>query len=163
MDKSAFYTPELEPKSVLVGKAPPLPPTPSTSPIFTRDASVRDSVQPPSFRGSSAKISHLTGTTAIGSRQSSDPSIGTLVKHRYASSLASVKTTGTERSRKKVVAGASAESEWDNFYIEDDDSEDDEYDKMIMGRSMARIAPEVKNPDAKARDKKKALKWLGLA
>ena len=55
-----------------------------------------------------------------------------------------------------------SEDDWNNFYIGDDDSEDDEYDKMILGRAMAMIVPEVRAAEPK-RDKKKALKWLGLA
>jgi hypothetical protein len=43
----------------------------------------------------------------------------------------------------------------------EDDSDDDAYDKMILGRALARIVPEVRVA-AQTRDKKKALKWLGL-
>jgi hypothetical protein len=59
------------------------------------------------------------------------------------------------------------EKEWENFYIGEDDSDDDEFDRKIMGRQMARIVPEVwkmSEVDTQApRNKKKALKWLGLA
>jgi hypothetical protein len=34
---------------------------------------------------------------------------------------------------------------------------------MILGRAMAKIIPEVRAAVAPKRDKKKALKWLGLA
>lgn len=77
-------------------------------------------------------------------------------RHKYAASIASTKTTASERERKR------GDKEWENFYIAEDDSEDDEYDKMILGRGMQRIVPEVKKVGQKA-NTKKALKWLGLA
>lgn len=72
---------------------------------------------------------------------------------------------------------ANKEDDWENFYIGEDDSEDDEFDRMIMGRQMARIVPEVMGKGGRGgagldgggvgmqapRNKKKALRWLGLA
>jgi len=53
----------------------------------------------------------------------------------------------------------------ENFYLEEEDSEDDDWDRMIMGRSGAKPPP--KAPEGKkglvVGSKKKALKWLGLA
>jgi hypothetical protein len=76
--------------------------------------------------------------------------------NKYAPSIASsVRTTASERGRREDRA-------WENFYIAEEDSEDDDFDKMILGRGYAKIVPEVKKPGGK-RPTKKALKWLGLA
>lgn len=75
-----------------------------------------------------------------------------------------MRTTNSERVRRE---DARIEKDWENFYIGDEDSEDDDYDRMVMGRAGARIVPEVRKvmPDGKEpkRSTKKALKWLGLA
>jgi hypothetical protein len=134
--------------------------------------------------GSQSKISRLTGGAATGpssprsnyspsiistaattrpstrhrdqTQNDYDPSI-TSTRHKYAASIASTKTTNSEKERRK-------DKEWENFYIGDEDSEDDAFDRMIMGRAGQRIVPE---PEVKIktmkRDKRKALKWLGLA
>jgi hypothetical protein len=142
----------------------PPPPTPSTSSVFTRDARDardRDSGYLAStYRGTPSKISRLTGNSGAGSQNNYEPSVNS--KHKYASSIASTKTTRTERGRRRergAGATAGAESEWDTFLIGDgdEDSEDDEFDKMILGRAMAKIVPEVRAAAPK-RDKKKALK-----
>jgi hypothetical protein len=148
MDKSSFYIPEPEPKPVLIEK-PLLPPTPAPS---SRD---RDDAY--SYRGTKSKISRLTGSTANNSPRY--PPSTTTSRRDYAPSVApSTKTTTSEKERK-------TDKEWENFYIGEEDSDDDAYDKMIMGRSMARIVPEVSKAGISApqRNKKKALKWLGLA
>lgn len=171
MEKSPFYTPEPEPKPIIIER-PPLPPTPSSN--GPRD---RDSGYPPSYQTPRAsKVSRLTGGAATGSTQGGNyaPSISSVTtkgngggyaasttttitnRHKYAASIASTKTTASERERKR------GDKEWENFYIAEDDSEDDEYDKMILGRGMQRIVPEVKKVGQKA-NTKKALKWLGLA
>ena len=66
--------------------------------------------------------------------------------------------TATERVRR------GDEEEWEDFYVDELDSDDDAFDRMIMGRSGARIGPEVvRQSNGKKRSSKKALKWLGLA
>jgi len=167
MDKSSFYIPEPEPKLIIIER-PPIPKTPTPFSLAGgRDCDRdRDSGYPPSsYRGATSKISRLTGQSNISipnsnsnSRHNYSPSTAS-TKHGYAASIAStVKTTKTTKSeRERRVA-----NDWENFYIGEEDSEDDAYDKMILGRSMAKIVPEVRKKDAK-RDKKKALKWLGLA
>jgi hypothetical protein len=153
MDKSSFYIPEPEPKPVLI-EEPPLPPTPAPTPSSTRDRD--DAYLSVSYRGTKSKISRLTGSTANSPRY---PPSTTTSRREYAPSVApSTKTTASEKERK-------ADREWENFYIGEEDSDDDAYDKMIMGRSMARIVPEVRKGGMSApqRNKKKALKWLGLA
>ncbi|CZR53925.1 uncharacterized protein PAC_03807 [Phialocephala subalpina] len=150
----------------------------------------RDSTyRPPSSRqgGSQSKISRLTGGSATSppiprsiyassiiststARPSTrhrdrdrdrdtdyEPSI-TSTRHKYAASIASTKTTASEKERRK-------DREWENFYIGDEDSEDDAFDRMIMGRSGGqRIVPEpMEVRTVVKRDKRKALKWLGLA
>jgi hypothetical protein len=164
MQKSPFYTPERDPgpkPAMPEGLSPP-PPTPSASSVFSRDARDahdRDSGYPAStYRGAPSKISRLTGGSEAESQRNYEPPV--IPKHNYASSTTSTKTTRTERGRRRVEKGS--EDDWNNFYIGDDDSEDDEYDKMILGRAMAMIVPEVRAAEPN-RDKKKALKWLGLA
>jgi len=154
MDKSSFYIPEPEPKPILIEKLP-LPLTPAPTPSSTRDRD--DAYSSVSYRGTKSKISRLTGSTANNSPRY-PPSTATS-RRDYAPSVApSTKTTASEKERK-------ADREWENFYIGEEDSDDDAYDKMIMGRSMARIVPEVRKGGMSApqRNKKKALKWLGLA
>jgi hypothetical protein len=153
MDKSSFYIPETEPKLVLIEKLPlsPIPFRPSTTDGDPAYSSV-------SYRGTKSKISGLTGSTANSSTRYA-PSLSTTSKREYAPSIApSTKTTASEKERK-------VDRDWDNFYIGEEDSDDNAYDKMIMGRSMARFVPEVRKVGANApqRNKKKALKWLGLA
>lgn len=142
---------EPEPKPVMPHRPSPPPPTPSTSSVFTRDARDRDSGYPAStFRGAPSKVSRLTGNSEVGSQNNYESSV--LSKHKSASSIASTKTT--ERGRQRVERGA--ETGWENFYIQDDDSEDDEYDRKVLGRAM-----EVR-ATAPKRDKKKALKCMFL-
>lgn len=54
---------------------------------------------------------------------------------------------------------------WDNFYIGDDDSDDDEFDKMILGRKHARIVPEMRVAGlaTPTKNMQKALRWLGVS
>lgn len=173
MEKSAFYTPEPEPKPVIIER-PPLPPTPSSAAPRDRD---RDSGYPASSYGSTpcaSKVSRLTGGAATGSTRGVNyaPSINstttttrggggyaastTTSRHMYAASVASTKTTNSERERRQ------GEKDWENFYIGEEDSDDDAYDRMILGRGMQKIVPEVRRVGQK-RNTKKALKWLGLA
>lgn len=134
-----------------------MPPTPSSN--GPRD---RDSGYPPSSYQTprASKVSRLTGGAATGSTRGGNyaTSISSVTTrgNGYAASVASAKTTASERERKR------GDKEWENFYIAEDDSEDDEYDKMILGRGMQRIVPEVRKVGQKA-NTKKALKWLGLA
>lgn len=98
------------------------------------------------------------------------------------SSVRSVRTTASEKVRRE-------DREWENFYIAEEDSDDDEYDKMILGRGFATIVPEARRKEfgkvteagkegegegadiipgmvmvnGQKRGTKKALKWLGLA
>ncbi|KAE8449241.1 hypothetical protein EG329_008408 [Mollisiaceae sp. DMI_Dod_QoI] len=151
----------------------------------------QDSIYRSSFRkgvsGTQSKISRLTGGAATGpsaprspyaasiiststARPSIrhrerdrdtdyDPSIAstTHTRQKYTASIASTKTTNSEKERRR-------DREWENFYIGDEDSEDDEYDRMIMGRAGQRIMPEPEvEMKTQKRDKRKALKWLGLA
>ncbi len=175
MSISAFYCPEpeLELKPVVVDLGP-LPPTP---PYVSRNRD-RDSGYPfmASNRGTASKISRLTGNSdsSVGRPQTPTSTITTTnhatasnggishskaspsipSKRGYATSIASTKTRRSERDR----------IGWENFYIGEEDSEDDEFDRMILGRGLARIVPEVRNGGVLLqKDKKKALKWLGLA
>lgn len=161
MEKSTFYTPEPEPKPIIVEK-PTLPPTPATS------TAARDPSHPPiSYRNGQSresKIARLTGNPGAASTPPRTPT-GSKGGHKYTASIASTaRTTNSERVRRE---DARIEKDWENFYIGDEDSEDDDYDRMVMGRVMAKIVPEVRKTFTEGkspkRSTKKALKWLGLA
>jgi hypothetical protein len=144
---------EPEPKPAMPQRPSPPPPTPSVSSILTRDARDRDSGYPAStYRGTPSKISRLTGNSGEETENNYDPSITS--RHKYASSIASTRTNRTERGRKRIERGT--EAGWENFYIQDDDSEDDDYDRKVLGRAM-----EMRSAAPK-RDKKKALKCTFL-
>ena len=131
---------------------PVLPPTPTSS-------------HPPvSYRGTKgesreSKIARLTGERGIETNSKPGSRGKESRGHAYAASVVSTMTTGSERARRKN------DEAWENFYIGEEDSDDDAYDRMIMGRAGARIVPEVikKEAQGKKRSSKKALKWLGLA
>lgn len=157
VEKSAFYTPEPEPEPIVVEKVverlverKPLPPPKPSS------------LNPHSPRpGRESKISRLTGSNTTENRgHSYAPSIASTVRSvTTVRTIGTIRTTATERGRREVVDKA-----WEDFYIGEVDSEDDEYDRMVMGRAGARIVPEpVRNMQGKKRSSKKALKWLGLA
>lgn len=151
IEKSDYYTPEPEPEPVpvivekiverLIEKPQP-PPTPTSVTYRTHPKDLRDS-----------KISRITGGDI------DQPSLRK--GQHYAASIASTaRTTATERVRKE----RKNDEEWEDFYVGEVDSEDDAFDRMIMGRSGARIVPEVvKQVTGKKSGSKKALKWLGLA
>jgi hypothetical protein len=161
---STFYTPEPEPKHIRVEK----PPTIVTS-TFYREASY-----PASSYNSSreSKIARLTGNPGNGglpTALSSSPLISGRSENgskskTYAQSLASTvntqRTTTSEGVRRKKME---LEKEWENFYIGDEDSEDDDWDRMVLGRQLAKIVPEFPVVDRKIGNKQKALKWLGLS
>jgi hypothetical protein len=195
MEKSAFYTPEPEIKPIMIIERPPLPPTPTAS--SRRD---RDSGHPPSsYRGALSKVSRITGNSGAGytcaksvnENRNCSPSHHS-TSRGYASSTSSTparpKTPSKERERERrmndaLSAAAAGEEgkveskgDWESFYIGEDDSEDDEYDRMIMGRQGAKTVLEPKRRFGgemgelmggagvgRLGNKKKALKWLGLA
>jgi hypothetical protein len=167
MEKSIFYAPEPEPepKTIVVEKIvekvvekyiekPAPPPLPSSRDANHPPVSYRTNSRE---RGRESKLARLTG-------EKTPPPTSGLKGHRYAASVASGRTTASERGRREE---ARIEKDWENFYIGEEDSEDDDYDRMILGREMAKIVPEVRKvyPEGKApkRSTKKALKWLGLA
>ena len=161
MEVSPYYTPEAEPEPIIVERVverfiekPTLPPTP-TSPYhpISHGASV-------TARNFSAKIARLTGSEGPIPGQR----FGTPEKGDYASSIASttmtMRTTGSKRWKTEDIGDGI-----ENFYLEEEDSDDDDWDRMIMGRSGAK--PPQKASEGKRGivigSKKKALKWLGLA
>jgi hypothetical protein len=160
IEKSDFYIPELPLKPSVIDKGTlALSPTkalPSSPARSNTQNDTSPSHPPPTAlnRGNlrqDSKISRLTG--------------GGSSMHKYASSIRSiastVRTTDSGRRRRE---DARVEREWENteWYIGEVDSDDDDYDRMVMGRAMARIVPEVVK-DPKKRSTKKALQWLGLA
>lgn len=154
--KSPFYAPELEPPS----PPPQIVEKPLSSPSIkshtaTHNPRDHESVYPPSTYRTSrtdrdSKISRLTGQSNLQSGHHHS---------KYAPSIAStMRTTASERGRREENRA------WENFYIAEEDSEDDSYDRMIMGRGFAKIIPEIKKEGQPSkRNTKKALKWLGLA
>ncbi|KAK2624263.1 hypothetical protein QTJ16_006213 [Diplocarpon rosae] len=152
VNKSAFYAMEPEPKSVIIERLPiPLP----ASPTRIRD---RDSGYPASeFSGLACGAApSISPDTTRGNGKVTGYAASTVTsKHRYTASIASVETKATQIDKK-------GDKDWENFDVGEEDSDDDEFDRMIMGREMQKITPEVKQVEQK-RNKKKALKWLGLA
>lgn len=154
VEKSAFYTPEPEPEPIVVEKIveriverKPVPP-PKVSGLNPRPS------------GRESKISRLTGANGTEKRgHNYAPSIASTVRSfTTVRTMGTTRTTATERVRREV------DKAWEDFYIGEVDSEDDEYDRMVMGRSGARIVPEpIRSMQGKKRSSKKALKWLGLA
>ncbi|KAH8593358.1 hypothetical protein B0O99DRAFT_220786 [Bisporella sp. PMI_857] len=155
--QSSFYTPEPEPRPIVIEKIvekmvekPALPPIPlSPYPMSHRPSATA--------RSSSTKIARLTGSDTHTSRTS-----GGSVKEKYAGSIASTTTVRTMASEKWWLQ----DGEWgdgsDNFYIGEEDSEDDDWDRRVMGR--AGVKPMKAMPGKTGvGSKKKALKWLGLA
>ena len=156
VEKSAFYTPEPEPEPIVVEKIvermvdrKPVPPPKSLA------------LNPHSPRqGRESKISRLTGGNPTEKRSHNyAPSIASTVRSfTTVRTIGTMRTTATERGRREV------DKAWEDFYIGEVDSDDDEYDRMVMGRAGARIVPEpIRNMQGKKRSSKKALKWLGLA
>ncbi|KAG0647943.1 hypothetical protein D0Z07_5999 [Hyphodiscus hymeniophilus] len=157
MEISTFYTPESEPKPKMIPK-PPLAPTAAISAFNTRDASHAPLSYRPGSTNRESKTAHLASCTPPRT-----PTSGKGPK--YAASVTStVRTTFSERFRRE---DARIESEWENFYVGEEDSEDDDYDRMVMGRAMAKIVPDAKaltwDGETPKRSTKKALKWLGLS
>lgn len=140
VEKSAFYTPEPELEPIVVEK-------------IVEKFIDRKPLPPPK-----SKISRLTGTNDKRSH-SYAPSIASTVR-----SMATVRTMGTMRTTATGRERREVDKAWEDFYIGEVDSEDDDFDRMVMGRAGARIVPEpIRNMQGKKRSSKKALKWLGLA
>jgi hypothetical protein len=142
VEKSAFYTPEPEPEPIVIEKV-------------VERLIEKAPVTSPTKQGRESKISRLTGNVEKRSHHYA-PSIASTVR-----TMTTMRTTVTERAR---MDERELERAWEDFYIGEVDSEDDAYDRMVMGRSGARIVPEVvRNVQGKKRSSKKALQWLGLA
>lgn len=160
IEKSPFYHPEPEPAPVIIEKIierfierpSAVPPPTSTS-----------SYPPVSYRAPrelarDSKIARLTGGDADA------PSGARKKGQHYAASIAStIRTTASERFGRERRYDEETQA-WEDFYVGEIDSDDDAFDRMIMGRSGARIIPDVmRQLNGKKRSSKKALKWLGLA
>ncbi|KAH6670130.1 hypothetical protein B0J14DRAFT_111888 [Halenospora varia] len=196
MEKSSFYTPELDPEPTVAEKlvqAPPVPPIPRTpsrpktsvrSPSRTRSvvaventninssaarntgSTIRDRERDFAYPPCSFRSPTLQGALSNTSRLRNKNGYA----HSYTASIVSMRTMHTTQSEcgRGGESGGGDTGDWDNFYIGDEDSDDDEFDKMILGRAHAKIVPEVRTVGAgkgvqPERNKRKALKWLGLA
>lgn len=128
MEKSSFYMPEPEPRPKVVEQflekptVPPVPPIP-------------DSVRPSSRSRRSQFQKHDNKTTLLTPNRNSLAPVRPREKSlaRSEKSYAeSVMTTRSERDRK-----------WENFYIGEEDSDDDDWDRMILGRAgVQKFVPE---------------------
>ncbi|TAQ83792.1 hypothetical protein B7494_g7878 [Chlorociboria aeruginascens] len=137
VERSPYYIPEPESEPSKVGK------------ISIEEPARSKATQAPltsSFKGAASKISRLTRTNSISART-----------NKYATSITSTTQTTAGECVCKI------DKEWENFYIAEEDSEDDDWDRMILGRGLARIIPEPPRPKGAKTSTKKALKWLGLS
>ncbi|KAI9052707.1 hypothetical protein LZ554_002984 [Drepanopeziza brunnea f. sp. 'monogermtubi'] len=167
MDISDFYTPEPELKPIIIEHHPIAPRIVSPLEPINRDSGYPAS----SYAGSPSEFSRPTGSVAptphAGSLFSTTP--GDTAHGNNSAYLASIETSNARSSHHhKYEASVASEKErkdkkqWEDFYIGEDDSDDDEYDKMTLGRAHQRIVPGVGKLGEK-RPTKKALKWLGLS
>ena len=187
VQSSPWYTPEPEPvihpppkivdastiTSTALYNSSSKPPTPTT----TFPSTARPGSSHCAAAGQPSKLSRITGAV-VDPRPSSQNNSSHNVSiqyfsaassiYDYAPSITSIVTTNSEAERREKE-----DKDWENFYIADEDSEDDAYDRMVMGRAGARLmgtmgigekagkalgASEMKNGNSR-----KALKWLGLA
>jgi hypothetical protein len=157
VERCSYYAPEPEVEPIVVEKIverivdrkPVPPPKPTINTNSPR-------------HGRESKFSRLAGNL---SEKRYAPSIASTVQTmttvRSSGTRRTTRTTATEKVRRD---DRDLERAWEDFYIGEVDSEDDAYDRMVMGRAGARIVPEVmKHMHGKKRSSKKALKWLGLA
>ncbi|RDW71353.1 hypothetical protein BP6252_07916 [Coleophoma cylindrospora] len=182
IENADFYRPELEaeaepstPESRSKGMkmtGPPtsmskfsLPKTPPHTPLKTSRLS--QPLQDPSVHQERPKSTQSRAETT-SSRPSRLQS-----KDSYAHSMRSVRTTASERGYRDDTCERQSEKEWADFYIGDVDSEDDAYDRMVLGRAgvvpgrtvyhTKKQSPMVEVAQRRPANSKKALKWLGLA
>ncbi|CAG8959967.1 hypothetical protein HYFRA_00012684 [Hymenoscyphus fraxineus] len=169
---------ELSHLQTFFNPTPPLPPlesppknnndrsqAPSPEPSYSHFPFLQNEfIDPNTFEKTSLRNSNTTRSRVASSCIMPTPSklhrVTASTIGKYASSIKSSKTGKSRASRVQNADGG-----WETFYISDVDSEDDEFDRMILGRKHARIVPEVRKEEgeAKKRDKSKALKFLGLA
>ncbi|RDW83139.1 hypothetical protein BP5796_04630 [Coleophoma crateriformis] len=183
IEHADFYRPELEPEAepstpdprskgtTMTG--PPtsiskcsLPKTPPHTPLKTSRLS-----QP--LQDLSAHQERPNSTQSRAETTSSRPS-RLQSKTSYAPSIRSVRTTASERGHRDDACERQSEKEWADFYIGDVDSDDDAYDRMVLGRAgvvpgktvyhtKKKQSPMVEVAQRRPANSKKALKWLGLA
>ncbi|KAG9241451.1 hypothetical protein BJ878DRAFT_466366 [Calycina marina] len=157
MKQSTYYTPEPEPPSIIIENIieryidrPTLPPSFSNPSRPTTTA-----------RSSSAKLVRLTGSHDSLTNASRPE------KKIYPASVASttmtMRTVTSRKRREREDGGDGGE----NFYVGEEDSEEDDYDRMVLGRAGARPVGRArvggKGTGTGTASKKKALRWLGLA
>ncbi|KAG9235022.1 hypothetical protein BJ875DRAFT_483635 [Amylocarpus encephaloides] len=153
MEKSPFYNPEPRAEPMIVEKLLTNSPNSTPVPCMAKNPITGTTSRPrtPNRSSSSNSFNRSSNTSPA--------------KTSYISSIES--KLSTTCSAKPAMDG-----NWENFYVGDEDSDDDEYDKMILGRKHAKIVPEVikTGPNARGMDgiggkknRHKALKWLGLA
>ncbi|SZF04944.1 unnamed protein product [Blumeria hordei] len=167
IEKSEFYAAELEPEPLSIIQTIEkdiLTPSPSISTATPRPSTREKPLSQEGYSNSKnrrySKVSRLTGSTNL-----TNPLSEFKAKHSYTPSIAS--------SRRTFASSISADVDgWENFDIDEADSDFDEYDRMIMGSRMIALVVgrhmlgsynPYTAPERRAASKRKALKWLGLA
>ncbi|CAD6505661.1 BgTH12-01151 [Blumeria graminis f. sp. triticale] len=168
IEKSEYYVaePEPEPLSIIQTiEKDILTPSPSISTATPRPSTREKPLSQDGYSHSKnrrySKVSRLTGSTNL-----TNPLSEFKAKHSYTPSVAS--------SRRTFASSISADVDgWENFDIDEADSDFDEYDRMIMGSRMIALVVgrhmlgssynPYTAPERRAASKRKALKWLGLA
>lgn len=152
-EKDVFYA--LEPiKNPTVETVSP-PRTPS--PMMLR----KESTSPPHVSGPKKLKSHTRTPTATSRPRTPDNDAVSI------KSTTTTLATATERGRREGARERQSEKDWDNFYIGEEDSDDDAYDRMVLGRTGGKPHFGMKtgfiDQGKRKGNSKKALKWLGLA
>ncbi|RKF59728.1 putative gastric mucin-like protein [Erysiphe neolycopersici] len=167
IEKSSFYLPEPEPEPrtivQVVEKYITAPPVPVTRPSSQhRSSIIEGSVQDGVYKSNSRR--HSTKAGRHSNNGIHTPLSEFIAKRNYAASIAS--------SRRTCTSSISELEGWENFEIGDDESDFDEYDRMILGSKMTALilgkqlfsgGKQNEISQQGVASKRKALKWLGLA
>lgn len=167
LEKSNFYVPEPEPEPrtivQVVEKYISAPPVPVTRPSSQHRSSIMEgSVQDGVYKSNSRRQSCKTNRYSNNGIHT--PLSEFIAKRNYAASIAS--------SRRTYASSISELEGWENFEIGDDESDFDEYDRMILGSKMSALilgkqifgaGNQNEFSQQGVASKRKALKWLGLA
>ncbi|POS85431.1 hypothetical protein EPUL_003594, partial [Erysiphe pulchra] len=164
VEKSSFYLPEPEPEPrtivQVVEKYITAPPLPVTRPSSQhRSSIVEGNLQDGVYKANSRRQS--TKPSRHSNNGIHTPLSEFIAKRNYAASIAS--------SRRTYASSISELEGWENFEIGDDESDFDEYDRMILGSKMTALilgkqlfngGNQTEISRQGVASKRKALKWL---
>lgn len=167
VEKSSFYLPEPEPEPrtivQVVEKYITAPPLPATRPSSQhRSSIIEGSIQDGAYKSNTRRQS--TKNARHSNNGIHTPLSEFIAKRNYAASIAS--------SRRTYASSISELEGWENFEIGDEESDFDEYDRMILGSKMTALilgkqffsgGNHAEISQQGVASKRKALKWLGLA